>query len=593
VFSPDGRRLLTAGPFTIHRWDLATHQAAASFDLLSITRDTGLSSMAVSGTGGRLAVATVGKVLWLDLMTWKQVAPPLPVDHNSGLERLTLSPDERLLAMTTTPITTGGTPGRSTAVLWDLASRRQLRSLDADGALAFSPDGRTLAASHRQRGEILLLDPVTGKRRRTLSGHSAGVLALRFSHDGAALASTDEDGTVIVWDLATGRARETLQGHAAGVTGVVFSPDDRTLYTASSDKRVIVWDLAGDRRLGRPFAAGRRVSSQTFGPSQSFGKGGALLARGHDDGTVTLVDLARRVPVGTPLRAHRSAVRAVALSRDGRLLATADADTVILWDLTTPKPTRRPIGVFTDTVDLAISPDGRTLAISDGSGVVTLQDLASAPSRRWPLQHADVSLLEFSPDGAILAVAFHGQGGEVWLWDVAGRSLLHRLPADRSWVSALAFAPDGRTLATGGGEGKVLLWDTRTARQLGPPLAGHAGAVASAAFSPDGRVLATVHGEAILWDVASHKQIGAALPTRSSEPPAMAFLPGGNQLAAASPSGSVLVWDVNRASWQARACRVAGRTLTRQEWDELLPGRPYQPACPAGHGTHRTPSRAP
>jgi WD40 repeat protein/DNA-binding SARP family transcriptional activator len=578
AFSPDGRLLLTAGAITIHRWDLATHQATGSFDILSITRDTGLSSMAVSRDGRRLAVGTEGKVLWLDVATWKQTAPPLLIDNKRWLDRLTLSPDGRMLAVTTHPTTTGAS-GRSKAVLWDLASRRQLRSLDGDGALAFSPDGRTLAISGRRRGEILLIDPVTGKRRRTLSGHTPEVGALSFSHDGAALASTDEDGTVIVWDLATGRARETLRGHAAGVTGLAFSPDDRTLYTASQDKSVIVWDLGGDRRLGRPFAAGRRVSSQTFGPSQRFGKGGALLARGHDDGTVTLVDLARRVPVGTPLPAHPSAVRAVALSRDGRMLATADAPTVIVWDLTTRRPTRRPIKVFSgDTVDVAISPDGRTLAIAEGSGVVTLWDLTSAPPRRWPLHHANVSLLEFSPDGAILAVALHG--GEVWLWDVAGRSLRHRLPADHTWASALAFAPDGRTLATGGGEGKVLLWDTRTARQLGPPLAGPAGPVTSAAFSPDGRVLATVHGEAILWDVASHKQIGAALPARSSEPPALAFLPGGSQLAAASPNGSVLVWEVDPVAWQARACRVAGRTLTRQEWDEFLPGRPYQPDCP-------------
>ena len=62
---------------------------------------------------------------------------------------------------------------------------------------------------------------------------------------------------------------------------------------------------------------------------------------------------------------------------------------------------------------------------------------------------------------------------------------------------------------------------------------------------------------------------------------ALAFLPGGSQLAAAAPSGSVLVWDVNPASWRARACAVAGRTLTRAEWDEFLPGRPYQAGCPA------------
>jgi WD40 repeat protein len=463
-------------------------------------------------------------------------------------------------------------------MIWDLASRRRIRTLDADGTLAFSPDGRTLAISHQQRGEILLLDPATGRNRRTLTGHTAGVLGLSFSHDGATLASVGWDDTAIVWDLATGRARETLRGHASAITAVAFSPEDRTLYTASWDKRVIVWDLAGDHRLGRPFTAGRWVSSRGFGTSQSFGNGGGLLARAHDDGTVTLVDLARRAPVGTPLRAHRGAVRAVALSQDGRLLATADAHTVIVWDLATRRPARPPIRAFTEILNLALGPNGRTLAIGDDLGRLTLRDLASGSAKRRVLQAAGANSFQFSPDGTILAVASHG--GEVWLWRVTDYSLLHRLRADRTQASMLAFTPDGRTLATGGAEGKVLLWDTRTGSQLGPPLAGHASGVGGAAFSPDGRVLATVDGEAILWDVASHKQIGTALPARSPAPHALAFLPGGSQLAAASPSGSVLVWDVDPAAWRARACRVAGRTLTRREWLEFLPDRPYQDVCP-------------
>jgi hypothetical protein len=94
-------------------------------------------------------------------------------------------------------------------------------------------------------------------------------------------------------------------------------------------------------------------------------------------------------------------------------------------------------------------------------------------------------------------------------------------------------------------------------------------------------LLATVDGEEMLWDVGSHKQLGAALAIRSQGPHAVAFLPGGSQLAVASPDGSVLLWDVNPSSWRARACAVAGRTLTRAEWDEFLPGRAYQPGCPA------------
>jgi WD40 repeat protein len=587
AFSPDSRLLLTAGSFTIHLWDLAAHKVAGSFDLLRIA-SAGVSSVAVSGDGRRLAVGTEGKVLWLDPLTWTQASPPLVADNKSWPDRLALSPDGRMLAMTTTPRTTGGPPGRSMAAIWDLASRRQIRSLDADGTLAFSPDSRTLAATHRQRGEILLIDPATGKRRRTLTGHTAAVVALRFSHDGATLASTDDDGTAIVWDLASGRARETLRGHTSGVTGVAFSPDDRTLYTASWDRSVIVWDLAGDRRLGRSFTAGRRVSSQSFGTSsQSFSKKGALLARGHDDGTVTLIDLTRRAPVGTPLHAHAGAVQTVALSPDGRLLASADAHTVVVWDLATRRPTGRPIpvtessGLTTspDITDLALSPDGRTLAIGDHQDRVTLWDLTSRT--RWVLQAAAANTFQFSPDGTILAVASHG--GEVRLWDVADHSLVprRRLPADRTDASAVAFTPDGRTLATSGHDGKVVLWDTRTGSHLGLPMVGHASGVGSGAFSPDGRMLATVDGEAILWDVASHKQIGAALPARSPGPHAVAFLPGGNQLAVASPSGSVQVWDVNPAAWRTRACAVAGRTLTRAEWDEFLPGRPYQDVCPA------------
>jgi WD40 repeat protein/DNA-binding SARP family transcriptional activator len=584
AFSTDSRLLLTAGSFTIRRWDLATHQVAGSLDALSLS-NTGVAGMAV-GRDGRLALGAEGKVLWVDLETRTQVSPPLLIDKKSWPERLVLSPDGRRLAMTTTTPTAGGAPGPSTAAIWDLARRRPIRSLDTDGALTFSPDGRTLVASRRQRREILLIDPATGSRRRTLTGHTA-VVALRFSHDGATLASTDQDGTAIVWDLASGRPRETLRGHTAAVTGVAFSPDDRTLYTASWDRSVIVWDLAGDRRLARPVVAGTQTSSHSLGRAQSIGKGGALLARGHPNGMVTLVDLTRRAPAGAPLPAHARAVQAVALSPDGRLLASADAHRVIVWDLASRSPTGQPIPVTEmagqtispDITDLALSPDGRTLVIGDDLGRVTLWDLTTRS--RWVLQAARANSFQFSPDGTVLAVASHG--GEVRLWEVAARSLVPRwrLGADRADASAVAFTPDGRTLATGGQEGMILLWDARMGRQLGPPLVGHPSGVASSAFSPDGRLLATVDGEAILWDVATHKQLGPALPIPSQGPHAVAFLPGGAQLAVAAPNGSVLVWDVNPSAWRARACAVAGRTLTRAEWDEFLPGRAYQPGCPA------------
>jgi hypothetical protein len=58
-----------------------------------------------------------------------------------------------------------------------------------------------------------------------------------------------------------------------------------------------------------------------------------------------------------------------------------------------------------------------------------------------------------------------------------------------------------------------------------------------------------------------------------------AFDPTGHTLATAFRDGTVLLWDVDRASWRAQACAVAGRRLTLQEWRDFLPGRPYQPSC--------------
>jgi hypothetical protein len=53
----------------------------------------------------------------------------------------------------------------------------------------------------------------------------------------------------------------------------------------------------------------------------------------------------------------------------------------------------------------------------------------------------------------------------------------------------------------------------------------------------------------------------------------------GRRLLMTLSNGEGAVWDVDPESWAERACRIANRTLTREEWEEFLPGRPYDPAC--------------
>ncbi len=115
-----------------------------------------------------------------------------------------------------------------------------------------------------------------------------------------------------------------------------------------------------------------------------------------------------------------------------------------------------------------------------------------------------------------------------------------------------------------------------------PPdaLARAAGALPSSAVSPDGRTLAAGgDGSVQLFDLTSQEPVGVPLPTLVNRGAMPVFSADGAHLFALTDAGVGYRWDVRPASWVARARAVAGRALTRDEWAEALPGRPYAPAC--------------
>ncbi|MSP13656.1 MAG: hypothetical protein EXR62_11960 [Chloroflexi bacterium] len=554
-------------------------------------------SVAFSPDGKTLASGSGTIILW-DVATGHPLGQ-LKAERTSPWASVAFSPDGKTLASGS---------GDGTIILWDVATAQPLGSpLTGHKAgvfsVAFSPDGKTLASGSVD-GTVIFWDVAKGQPLgQPPTGHKGYMSSVAFSPDGKTLASGSGDGTVILWDVAKDQLLGSiLTGHGNQVRSVAFSPDGKALVSGNGDGTVILWDVATRPPLGSSLTGHKGyVHGVAFSPD------GKTLASGSGDGTVILWDMEKRQPLGFPLTGHKGQVRSVAFSPDGKTLASGSCGQVnangfcqqgeiSLWDVVTRQPLGSPLTHHKDIVEsVAFSPDGKILAsgscgqvVANGfcqQGEISLWDVATRQPLGSPLtgHKAGVFNVAFSPDGKTLASG--GWDGTIILWDVATRQPLGSpLTHHKDIVESVAFSPDGKTLASGNGHGTIILWDVATRQPLGSPLTGHKGGVFSVAFSPDGKTLASgsLDQTIILWDVATatREPFILLLTGHKNYVLSLAFSPDSNTLASGSGDNTVILWDVSLESWQSRACGIANRNLTQEEWQKYTGDEPYRKTCP-------------
>jgi WD40 repeat protein len=574
VFSPDGRTLVSADREGLSLHDPQTGQVR------SVVKDLG------EGHGSstvRLAWLPDGKTL---LVTHINSPSLLMVDvsnpgqrtavrvHERGIWDLALSPDGTTMAIA------GDADNR--VRLWDLATRRERPPLRGHvggvRAVAFSRDG-VLLASGDEGGGLILWNAASGSQRRVLQGQPGKIVRLAFSPDGRWLASGSNNRTVFLWDLQSDARPQVLTGHRNGLMDLAFSPDGRALYSVAFDDTLIAWNIGPPRH--RVVMKDHDGGVRALALSQ---RGGITLATAGDDRAIRLWDLATRTLLGR-LDGHRGPVRALSFSHDGAVLASGSDDDrrILLWDLAS-RSLLQQWETPGEVTSLAFSLDGRLLASGSENteSIVLWNAVTGARTGELAGHDGEVTALAFSPDGKRLFSG--GTDQAVRTWDLATSAEAAEPMGARGTVAQIAVSHDGtRLVSSAQGPGDVLLWRLPVT-EAALPFGTYPGGDARAALSPDGQVLAHVTGEfrlaIVLWSVEQRRALGKLEANASTL--ALAFTGDGKHLVSGHSDGDVVVWDADVGHWPQRACEIANRNLTREEWAASVGDRlPYRAPCPS------------
>jgi len=530
---------------------VATHQAGCN--KVAFRPDGGLVASAGNDCQVRLweapGGAAAGAPLWVYF-------PPL----HTRVWDVAFSPDgSRLL--------TGGADG--SGLLWDVATRRRLhvlRHAPDDGHanvwdVAFSPDG-TLAATCGPGDAIMFWDTATGLPAGEPIPHDSNVRALAFSPDGRTLLSACFDGKEVRrWDVATRAAILPPLRQTDLVQSIRFSPDGRWLLTGSYEGYVNLWNMAALAGERLPFQSGQVTDV-------AFDGAGSIFATAAG-GLVRLWDAWNRQQVGPILR-HDSDVASIAFSPDARALAVGErSGAVRLWTLP-GIPSPPPLASVSRVVGMGLDAAGERLLVAwPGAWAIhdaTHPDMPEVLRREWQASGREglMERVAISRDGATVAAG--GNEGSVVVWDAAGeaRGLLPKLNGE---VTELAFDATGERLFAAGNprdgfslfpRDRVRMWATRTGESGGPLLADLGAAVADAVWLPGGRqmLLGCADRTARLVDVDSGGLAGEAL-RHSSAVTSVAVSPDGSVLVTGCRDGTVRVWNGATRAPRGRPLRLS------------------------------------
>ncbi len=474
-----------------------------------------------------------------------------------GCVALAWSPDGRRLAASFISTPQAGAKGE--VVIFDPDNPEPMHRFESNGgqaaALAFSPDGRLLASGGGDR-LIELRDTETFTLRKMCCGHTAAVTSLAFTKGGQ-LVSGSRDTTVRVWDRQSGQEVLVRRGHYGPVRSVAVQPVTGLIFSGSDDITIKAW------RAEKPQEAEVHRLHQGAATALAFSPDGAALISVGLDGAVWRID-----PTGGQrprlIRQESRPLRQVCFLPQSQTILVAgdeqgrEGGAIRLLDASDGRVSGELNTQLARVSSLSVSRDGRRLAVvgrtKQSSTAVQIWDLTSHPPRY------DVVPPDLLP-GTAVAARLYSDGDKLIVLLAQLDNFLNpsyvlldlsegfrSLASKRYPINGPCFAvfdKEESLLFMGGQDQGFSLFEVSSNGLFRRGrYSGHAGAIRNAALSPDEALFATASDDETirLWERQTDREL---LVFRGDASPMndVAFSPTGGFLAAAQASGAVWVWD--------------------------------------------------
>lgn len=436
AFSPAGDLLASAGADNnVRIWDVPSSTPIRTLDQAAV-----VTRIAASPDGKTLAAGTAdGKVRLWSAVDGK--AGPTIAAHAGAVAGLGFSPNGQTLA------TAGADKLLKT---WNVADGKPLAEVGASAAAisGLSVNPATGAVSTTSVDGVLRTWPAALATDRALPAHAAGVTALSLSADGNVAATASDDKSVRLTNAANGQQMQHLANLPSAAKCVALSPKADAIYAGTADGKLFAWSADGKPKYDGPAHEGAVVGVAVHGTS--------LFTAGADGVLRSWAPPAKpkeKEPALAKLAANPAPVKggfaSLTVNPASGQPITVGADKIVRsWDPATLKEAKAYPPLPAAGAALAVSKDGAVLAAAAGK-VVKLWQTADAKEMPFPALPADVLALAFSPDRTKLAVGF--ADNTAGIYDVATGQLL-QFAAHAGPVTGVAWHPTQPQYLTASGD---------------------------------------------------------------------------------------------------------------------------------------------